>query len=130
MKFLAEAQRAPWNGNVEVFLGLVDRSGKRFNLKPLPDSSLEDPGDLLDPVESDFVARGPTLTLGTSEAQALLDSLYHAGLRPTYGSDAAGVVAAKDEHIQDLRRVAFGRDEVEHGPTLPPGSIADLHSGL
>lgn len=111
MKIFAEAQRAPWNGSFEIFVALQDREGKRFNLKPIPTSTLDDPGGLLEEATSDFVMRGPTFALAREDAQNLLDSLHNAGLRPSHSQDAAGVVAAKDEHIQDLRRIAFHREE-------------------
>lgn len=49
------------------------------------------------------------LRLNPQEAQRLFDRLWGDGYRPSDGSDPDGVVAAKDAHIEDLRRVAFGQ---------------------
>ncbi len=49
----------------------------------------------------------PTVALNPVEAQGLFDALWHAGLRPSSKEHVNGVVAAKDDHIKDLRRVLF-----------------------
>ena len=49
----------------------------------------------------------PLLRLKEVEAQGLFDALWKAGLRPSDKANADDVVAAKDEHIIDLRRMAF-----------------------
>lgn len=59
----------------------------------------------------------PTMRLSVAEVQALMDTLWAAGVRPSDqkhkhddGPTVAAkdqVIAAKDEHINDLRRVAF-----------------------
>jgi len=64
--------------------------------------------------ENDGSMVEPLLRLKEIEAQGLFDALWKAGLRP---SDKANVddvvtakdeiVVAKDEHIADLRRIAF-----------------------
>lgn len=57
----------------------------------------------------DFDAPQPpaALSLSMNEAQALMDSLWDAGLRPTEGSGSAGALAATQEHLKDMRRIAF-----------------------
>lgn len=67
-----------------------------------------------------MISEGPAFQLSEESAQALLDSLYEAGLRPSSG--ASGVITEKGQelivtlmknHIADLRRVAFGPPEPE-----------------
>jgi hypothetical protein len=41
------------------------------------------------------------------EAQALMDRLWKAGLRPTEGSGSAGALAATQDHLKDMRRLVF-----------------------
>lgn len=43
--------------------------------------------------------------LTRDQAQALMDSLWDAGLRPAGAAGSAGQAAAMQEHIKDLRRV-------------------------
>lgn len=57
--------------------------------------------------EDDNLELSPLLSLDTISAQGLFDSLWEAGLRPKNRESSDAVVAAKDEHIKDLRRVAF-----------------------
>lgn len=48
----------------------------------------------------------PALQMDESEAQALMNSLWDAGLRPTQGHGSTGQCAALQAHIEDLRHVA------------------------
>ena len=57
----------------------------------------------------------PPITLGTTEAQALMDSLWSVGLRPTEGSGSAGSFAAQGEHLKDLQRLVFDHVIVKRG---------------
>ena len=50
--------------------------------------------------QADFVI---TMT----EAQALMDSLWDCGLRPTEGSGSAGAFTAQGAHLSDLRKLVF-----------------------
>jgi hypothetical protein len=45
--------------------------------------------------------------LSNLEAQALMDRLWKAGLRPTEGSGSAGALAATERHLEDMRRIVF-----------------------
>lgn len=49
----------------------------------------------------------PTITLSMTEAQKLMDELWHAGLRPTEGTGSAGALAAVQKHLEDMRKIAF-----------------------
>ncbi len=54
--------------------------------------------------ESD-TQQDPTIKLTNSEAQGLFDALWEVGLRPQGTANVDGVVAAKNEHLADLRKV-------------------------
>lgn len=43
------------------------------------------------------------LTLGRTEAQELMDSLWQSGIRPTEGSGSAGAMRAVERHLGDMR---------------------------
>lgn len=49
----------------------------------------------------------PLIKLQLVEAQGLFDALWSAGLRPSTKEPVTGIIEAKDEHIKDLRKVAF-----------------------
>jgi len=49
----------------------------------------------------------PLLTIRMHHAQALMDDLWNAGVRPTEGAGSAGAMRAAQDHIKDLRTVAF-----------------------
>ena len=58
-------------------------------------------------VELQTMASGEMLpefmALSFKESQNLMDELFACGVRPSEGGDASGVVAAKNEHLEDLR---------------------------
>lgn len=56
---------------------------------------------------------GPAIEFREGEAQALIDALWSAGLRPTQGKQSEGVTAAQDRHLQDMRAIAFAKLNVE-----------------
>ena len=49
----------------------------------------------------------PFIRLRGDEAQGLMDTLWQSGLRPSTKEPVTGIIEAKDEHIKDLRKVAF-----------------------
>lgn len=49
----------------------------------------------------------PLLTLTASDAQALMDELWHCGLRPSEGTGSAGSLAATERHLVDMQKIAF-----------------------
>ena len=44
-------------------------------------------------------------SISMEHAQALMDSLYDCGIRPTDGSGSAGQALAVQEHVKDLRKI-------------------------
>ena len=58
--------------------------------------------------ENDITAEiRPLLALRMEQAQVLMDDLWNAGVRPTEGAGSAGAMRAAQDHIKDLRTVAF-----------------------
>jgi len=49
----------------------------------------------------------PTLRLKYGEAQNIMDELWSCGLRPTEGSGSAGSLKATENHLSDMRKIAF-----------------------
>ena len=56
-----------------------------------------------------FTAHDPLLRMDDEAAQGLMDSLYAAGLRPSEGRYTVENVQSMQNHIDDLRKVAFNR---------------------
>jgi hypothetical protein len=54
----------------------------------------------------------PTLQIDEAQAQALMDDLWAAGLRPAEGSGSAGSLLATQRHLADMRQLAFAKIEV------------------
>ena len=50
----------------------------------------------------------PACILSDQECTSMMDELWRAGFRPSAGAlDVSGVLGAKEQHIADLRAVAF-----------------------
>jgi len=49
----------------------------------------------------------PLALLSMNEAQNLMDELWQCGMRPTEGRGSAGSLAATQEHLEDMRKLAF-----------------------
>lgn len=94
----------------------IDRPhyGKFFELHVAFDCS-HDTTSLSKPLEFDQVEREiyaghrpPALELSPTDAQALMDELYRAGIRPTRMESSAGALAATERHLKDMQAIAFG----------------------
>jgi hypothetical protein len=71
-------------------------------------------GELPEPTEE------ASITLNEVGAQALIDSLWDAGIRPTKGSGSAGSFEAQGKHLEDMRALVFHK-EVKVQATTPTG---------
>jgi len=64
------------------------------------------------------VKEGETPPVGIShpmvEAQALMDRLWSAGLRPTEGAGSAGALSATQQHLEDMRKIVFETCDPRH----------------
>lgn len=50
---------------------------------------------------------GPFVILTIQEAQRLMDELWQCELRPTEGTGSAGSLKATENHLSDMRKIAF-----------------------
>ncbi len=53
------------------------------------------------------VVMHPTFHLSMEAAQQLMDQLWRCGIRPKDAEGTVGTLAAKEEHIKDLRKMLF-----------------------
>lgn len=58
----------------------------------------------------------PSLSIGFDQAQALMDSLWRCGLRPTE-ADSPGALAATKAHLEDMRRLVFKEEQCQTSKT-------------
>ncbi len=58
-------------------------------------------------VKPDEIGTAPLATFGLEQAaaQALMDSLWQCGLRPSEGTGSAGAMAATQRHLEDMRQL-------------------------
>ncbi len=63
------------------------------------------------PVEFKRVEEGayhpPAIALTEGAGQELMDELWRAGIRPSEGTGSAGALAATQNHLKDMQRIAF-----------------------
>lgn len=57
----------------------------------------------------------PTLQLDAGQIQNLMDDLWNAGVRPSNGTASTGQIAATDNHLADLRKIAFHLLKIKSG---------------
>jgi hypothetical protein len=48
----------------------------------------------------------PALTITNTQAQTLMDDLWHCGIRPTEGTGSAGSLKATQDHLSDMKEIA------------------------
>jgi len=89
------AQASPWGGGVEI------GAWRRITGGPVEVATLQ--WEAI----ADNAERRSLLTMRMQQAQVLMDDLWNAGIRPTEGAGSAGAMRAAENHIADLRRVAF-----------------------
>ena len=71
-----------------------------LRVKPLDEAALE---------INDNVYSPPAFTLEVEDAQILMNSLWDCGLRPIGGKGSAGQLVAVQEHLKDMRIIAFNK---------------------
>lgn len=55
----------------------------------------------------------PAFRLSMEDAQALMDQLWAAGLRPVEGRQSQGMAQAQARHLEDMRQIAFTKLAIE-----------------
>lgn len=89
-----------WNDSYPVWLVHTDSEGKKRVAPPCV---------FIETKEGE--SQAPSLNLSHDAAQELMNRLWNLGLRPRNGVGTLAHVDAMKEHIADLRRVAFSREE-------------------
>lgn len=91
--------RPGYSRNFALFVGFEGEKSLGIS-KPLEFETIADEGGYLD-------HKPPALELSPTDAQALMDELYRAGIRPTRMEDSAGALQATKQHLKDMQAIAF-----------------------
>ena len=89
----------PWNRNIAVLVKRTILTGEGGQ-QHLTASGFKDVKAFYEPDE-------PTIAIDADAAQQLVDALWFAGFRPQVSSSVNSELAAKDNHIHDLRALVF-----------------------
>ena len=104
MKVKFFLQRGLFNGFIQIFArGETHRNGSTVYVRTVPivwtmptDEELRNGAET--PVQ-------PLLEVDPTDAQQLMDELWHCGLRPSEGTGSAGSLAATERHLNDMRKI-------------------------
>ena len=97
MNLRVRVNKPIWTDSFEFLIGGFDERRKYI--------SVADPVTMHEHAEGDLIE--PTFRLAKEEAQSLMDDLWHNGLRPTEGTGSAGSLKATQDHLGDMRKIAF-----------------------
>ncbi len=94
----ARIRRNPWNRKVQIAILDDSHSTSEF-LRVAQPVIMHDRNINEEP--------SPAFELEDEAAQLLLDELWRAGFRPTEGVDNAGQLKATQNHLGDMKKIAF-----------------------
>lgn len=55
----------------------------------------------------------PTEVITNTAAQMLMDELWNCGIRPSEGTGSAGSLKATENHLDDMRKIAFKKLNID-----------------
>lgn len=119
-RLVAAKADTPWSQNISIHFGRLDFAKGS--------DSWECASSLLMQTYVEGNVYMPLLTLNQTEAQALMDSLWDCGVRPTEGSGSAGAMLAVRDHLKAANAdIAWLRTrfEYEQGRVWHALSLAD-----
>lgn len=103
--FLVERNFYQYEG-VRLHFAVKQDGGKMYIPKPLEYEELPQGGPA-----PEF------MNLNDTEAQALIDSLYDCGYRPSRPVESAGQIVALSNHLSDMRKIVFNSKLFERPDT-------------
>lgn len=109
MKTEIRCQYAMWNDEIQLAVFTTEEDGKQLVASPLT---------LVEYRRGTFLTN-PTMTMRKTEAQQLIDELWRCGLRPSEGTGSAGSLKATENHLDDMRRIAFAVLEIDGAEAKP-----------
>lgn len=91
------ANRSVWSNDVELLVASKGFDSQWSHVAEPMTLREHKPGELVE----------PTMRLDNTAAQELMDNLWHCGLRPSEGTGSAGSLKATQDHLADMRKIAF-----------------------
>jgi len=102
------AQNKQWYDGVELFARFIGGQKHWAYARPVVFET-ED-------TEDEALIPQPFMVIDRSAAQSLIDELWGCGFRPSDGTGSAGQLKATENHLEDMRRIAFKFVEVSDEP--------------
>jgi hypothetical protein len=93
-------ERELWGRGIELLIFSVNPDNSRISIAKPQDLVLQE-------LEPGHHVTQATLTLMQKHAQALMDSLWNCGLRPSEGTGSAGSLAATERHLKDMQEITM-----------------------
>lgn len=101
------AHRAHWSDDIDIAIIKYLKSGKigigKLTLKEQEEGSLIEPILTLSGIDQQL----------NNTAQVLMDDLWDCGIRPTEGHGSVGQLKATEEHLADMKKIAFKQLKIE-----------------
>jgi hypothetical protein len=104
-EYFIKAYPSHWWDGVEVFIVALDQRHpvRMVGRAELVWKDRGEPGTIVPPL----------FHLDLKASQELMDDLWASGVRPTEGRGSAGAMKAVQEHLLDMRTIAFDKLKVE-----------------
>jgi len=111
------AERGDFGRHISISLAMRLPDGVQYGDQGAPMMRSVATGLTFTEVEPFGVAPdAPLLRLSQNDAQALMDELWQAGVRPANGVGSVGQLAATEGHLKDMRAIAFELLQMETKP--------------
>ncbi len=102
-------ERAPWGRGISLHIAReTSQRGKVALMEPVQFRVVDE--------DETAIQSPPALQLSITDAQRLIDELWHCGIRPTEGTGSAGSLAATERHLKDMQRLVFERPVAPGNP--------------
>lgn len=90
-----KAQRQPWSRRIG-FVFFTKESNQVYNSTNIEFVKSQEAIEI-----------EPTFFMNPEDVQELIDELWTIGFRPSEGTGSAGALAATQNHLEDMRKIAF-----------------------
>lgn len=103
MAFYPAAERSFVRNSIGIHFAAKDYMGKYWYANPCEFEQVDE--------ESIGSHKEPVIYLAMGDAQALMDELWRAGVRPTEQLNSMAAIEAVKYHLEDMRKLVFGKVE-------------------
>lgn len=99
LKFIISRDSFSFDRAYAVRVGVETSNGRLAVMQPAEFKVLTD--------EEAGMEMRPAMMISRDDCQALMDELWHVGIRPSEGTGSAGSLAATQAHLNDMRALVF-----------------------